>query len=368
MIESQNNKLVSIIVPVFNRASLLSETIESVRCQTYDQWELVIVDDGSTDGADEIAMAYAEKDCRIKFYRRDRTPKGAPTCRNIGVQKACGEYLIFLDSDDLLAPFCVERRLNFFRQNNHLDFIVFPVAFFQWNINDAKVVSNKLENEINDLDRFLAMDLPWKTNGPIWKKASMLKLANWDEDLLASQDINFHIQVLSRNPKYKKIDDIFDGFYRTNKLESISTNAIKNKKITASRLQAFSKVCSLDVFYDFKTKKKRKKIIARSVLRLCVDNYLFSRDTYNPRNFIRTIRKNRLLSLYYVFFISLILWLIFILEKLNLRILGMKIYSMFKPVLLLRICSFPPSRPPIDDSSWAKYHSEASLFFGQPHN
>ena len=101
------NLKVSIITPSFNRAYILHETAESIFRQTNPNWEWVIVDDGSTDDSWEVINKYAAEDSRVKVFKRDREPKGACTCRNIAVSKATGEFLIFLDTDDLLASFCI---------------------------------------------------------------------------------------------------------------------------------------------------------------------------------------------------------------------------------------------------------------------
>src|SRR5918993_3885046 len=97
----KENPSVSVIIPVYNRVNLVRETLQSVIDQTYADWEAIVVDDGSTDGSYELVIKFAELDHRIKSFRRDRQPKGAPVCRNIGVTKSVGQFLIFLDSDDL---------------------------------------------------------------------------------------------------------------------------------------------------------------------------------------------------------------------------------------------------------------------------
>ena len=102
---------VSVITPNFNRANTLPGTIESVIAQTCDHWEMIIVDDGSTDESFSIISGFAECDSRIKAFKRHRMPKGPSTCRNIGAEKAAGKYLVFLDSDDLLAEHCLSQRI-----------------------------------------------------------------------------------------------------------------------------------------------------------------------------------------------------------------------------------------------------------------
>src|SRR5262245_22715896 len=103
--------MVSIIVPTRDRRVLLSETIDSVCAQTYDNWELVVVDDASTDGTAEFVRDLEHDDARVKFVSLACTQTGAPAARNLGVSHARGPLIVFLDSDDLLAPSCMARRV-----------------------------------------------------------------------------------------------------------------------------------------------------------------------------------------------------------------------------------------------------------------
>ena len=108
--------LVSIIMPSFNTGKFIAETIESVLNQTYKNWELLIVDDCSTD--DTAAIVKNFDDARIKFFRNEKN-SGAAFSRNFALQKARGEWIAFLDSDDLWLPEKLERQLTFMTTNNY---------------------------------------------------------------------------------------------------------------------------------------------------------------------------------------------------------------------------------------------------------
>ncbi len=100
--------LVSIITPCYNGAKYISETIDSVLNQTYTQWEMIIVDDGSKDNSAEIVRAYMEKDKRIKFLQQENA--GSAAARNNGIRNAEGQYIALLDADDLWeAEFLTEQ-------------------------------------------------------------------------------------------------------------------------------------------------------------------------------------------------------------------------------------------------------------------
>lgn len=121
--------LVSVIIPSYNRDTLIGETLNSIMSQTYTNWECIVVDDGSTDNSIYIIESFCKKDKRFRFYKRHRSPKGAQVCRNIGIENTNGKYTIFLDSDDLLANNCIENRVNYIEKNNGLSFVVFQTLW-----------------------------------------------------------------------------------------------------------------------------------------------------------------------------------------------------------------------------------------------
>lgn len=112
------SSLVSIITPNYNCARFIAQTIESVLAQTHTDWEMLIVDDCSTDGSYEIALEYAARDPRIKVMRNERN-SGAAVSRNRALDAAQGEYIAFLDSDDLWEPCKLERQIKFMRENSY---------------------------------------------------------------------------------------------------------------------------------------------------------------------------------------------------------------------------------------------------------
>lgn len=104
--------LVSVVTPMYNAEKFIAKTIESVQAQTYQNWELVIVDDVSTDGSAEIVMEYAKGDSRIR-YLRSESNGGVSKARNTSLEAAAGQYAAFLDSDDLWTPDKLEKQLAF---------------------------------------------------------------------------------------------------------------------------------------------------------------------------------------------------------------------------------------------------------------
>jgi glycosyltransferase involved in cell wall biosynthesis len=194
---------ISIITPSFNRADIIHETAQSIFNQTYPYWEWVIVDDGSTDNSWEVINEFAAKDPRVKIYKRDREPKGACSCRNIAIERSTGSYLLFLDSDDLLASFCLEQRINAAHRYPESDFVIFSMLLFRQRPDDLALLWN-IDKENDDVDRLLFGDAVCQGTGTLWKKRSFVEIGMWDEHLLLWQDVELHLRALIGGLKYTK--------------------------------------------------------------------------------------------------------------------------------------------------------------------
>lgn len=122
----ENQPLVSVIMPVYNTEKYVGQAIESVLSQTYPDFELLIVDDGSKDRSRDICEEYSKKDSRISVFTNDTDMHGPGSARNIGLNHASGEYLYFMDSDDWLDENLLETVVNCMRQTG-ADIVQFGV-------------------------------------------------------------------------------------------------------------------------------------------------------------------------------------------------------------------------------------------------
>ena len=113
----QQYPLISIITPSYNSEKYISETIESVLAQTYKNWEMIIVDDVSSDDSLQIIEQYTQKDSRIKVIRSKQN-MGPAHARNRAIKEAKGRYIAFLDSDDVWFPKKLEKQIQFLTENN----------------------------------------------------------------------------------------------------------------------------------------------------------------------------------------------------------------------------------------------------------
>ncbi|MFH1846067.1 MAG: glycosyltransferase [Candidatus Omnitrophota bacterium] len=117
-------KKVSVIIPAYNKAVLTVKTVESVLAQTYENIEIIVVDDGSTDNTEELLLPYAEK---IKYIRKQNS--GASSARNLGINNARGEYIGFIDCDDMYSSKKIEKSVEFLEKNSDIGFVHTPVYF-----------------------------------------------------------------------------------------------------------------------------------------------------------------------------------------------------------------------------------------------
>lgn len=211
----ENKSLVSIVIPNFNKAKFISETIKSVIDQTYSNIEIILVDDGSTDDSLNVIDNLCNLHNNIRLIKRERKPKGGSTCRNLGIENSKGDFIMFLDSDDLITPTCIENRVDFMKQEES-DFVVFNTGTFNDRIGDSSL--NWLIPIGNHLQMFLRHDLPWNISSVLWKKKALVSLNGFQEDFVRLQDVELHTRaLLSSNLKYGIANNRdLDFYYRIN--------------------------------------------------------------------------------------------------------------------------------------------------------
>lgn len=231
---------VSVVIPIKNRAQLFAETVLSLAKQTYPHWEAIVVDDGSSPAEFSRITALAATDPRIRLLKnRGRT--GACGCRNTGLAASCGEFVIFMDSDDTLSATCLSGRITVMGQNPSADFAAFPMMIFNLEPGDCPYLWNKFLPD-DDLDRFLRADSPWNTAGPIWRRASLTRAGlSWDERARSWQDWDFHVRALTSGLHYVKIPEA-DAFWRSaTRLGSIGSVAATPRSVF-SRVRLLRKI------------------------------------------------------------------------------------------------------------------------------
>ncbi|WPO80108.1 glycosyltransferase family 2 protein [Flavobacterium sp. KACC 22761] len=135
------NELVSIIVPTYNTEKFIRQTIESVQNQTYTNWEMILVDDASTDQTIAIIEEFAQKDSRIKLFKLEKN-SGNGFARNVALEKASGKYIAYLDSDDLWRSDKLEKQLQFLKEKN----APFTFSFYDSIDEEGNNLNRRVEN------------------------------------------------------------------------------------------------------------------------------------------------------------------------------------------------------------------------------
>ena len=241
---SESNAVVTICIPSFNRADLVGETLDSILAQSDPRWEAIIVDDGSTDDSYGVISAYSARDSRVRFMSRDREPKGACTCRNIAVDNARGRYVLFLDTDDILAPYCLEQRIALMDASPEADFAIFPMLLFEGDVGKADRRWN-VENGVEDLVRVLRMDPICQGTGTLWRRDSFLRSGMWDEQLRLWQDIELHLRAFSGAFRFVKRLDLPPDVYIRETDTSLSRGAYQSREKLESRALVARKAVAL---------------------------------------------------------------------------------------------------------------------------
>lgn len=256
-IASKNNKfpLVSVVMPCYNGKKYIGEAIESVINQTYSNWELIIVDDGSVDNSYKIISRYLS-DPRIKYIRH-KSNKGIAAARNTGLLKSNGKYITLLDNDDTWAEEKLEIQLNAFKESNNETGLIFGnrgKIDFQGNLKKYKKVKVNISN-----DRFSNLKKLFIRNyicsiTVIFKKECTGRIGYFDEEIKWGADDfdlwlriagQFDIKYIDRIIAYKRdhefnyYDDqkmAIGDIYIVNKITKLYPNLekYKNKRISTN--------------------------------------------------------------------------------------------------------------------------------------
>ena len=189
---------ISIIIPTYNRASLLGSTLNSIVNQSYTNWECIIIDDGSDDNTDEIVSLFSNKNPSIKYFKRpDNLVKGPNSCRNYGFLKSNGNIINWFDSDDLYLPNAFQLVVN--KYINKLDLVVVKLEIVDL-LTKKKIKENIiLSNSI--IEDYFTGKIAYYVCGPFWKRNFLEKQKIlFDENIRNLDDWDFNIRMLLQNP------------------------------------------------------------------------------------------------------------------------------------------------------------------------
>lgn len=261
---------VSIVIPSYNRTNFLFETLYSIQNQVYRNWECIIVDDGSNTLEYQKIESYCTKDKRLRLIKRSIPPKGASTCRNIGINSARGEYIIFFDSDDIMVPWCLNERVRFAENHKKFDYYVFHSLFFHKKPGDSKLTWNPISPNNDHLQRFLFHDNQWQTGAILWRSNIVKKEIRWDKHLKQLQDWDMHVRALSMGFSYLISDDVPDYLIRISN-QQMSTNQSTKEKLF-SNLLMYIKTIQLLHHLQKETLQNMRGIMGKILMDTIFDN------------------------------------------------------------------------------------------------
>ena len=196
--------MVSIIIPCYNRCNLIGDSIQSIINQTFTNWELIIVDDGSTDNTFKMVEPFL-KDKRIKIFSRpENRLGGGNSARNYGYEKSNGKYIKWLDSDDLLAKQGLQKQVNLIQEDDY-DVVFSRSRFFSEVDEFGNFTWDKYWSPYFPLkkpfENYLFGKIRFSTADGLWNKKFIGQFP-FQEDLRNSQEWLMLIQQLSKNPTY----------------------------------------------------------------------------------------------------------------------------------------------------------------------
>jgi len=219
------NPTVSVIIPTYNRAHLVGRSIQSVLNQTYQDFEIIIVDDGSTDNTENIIKEFQKKDERIEYIKHNKN-RGGSAARNTGIKAARGEYIAFLDSDDEWQYKKLEKQITHLN-NNYLNAFISYTGYFR--INDKGDNSIFKPTKHGDIyNNQLWEDHVSPTSAVMVRRICFEKVGLFDESLPARQDYDMWLR-LSQYYIFDYIIEPLVVIHNTNK-GTISGDIIARKK------------------------------------------------------------------------------------------------------------------------------------------
>ena len=188
-----DNPLVSVIIPTHNRAKLVGEAIHSVLKQTYRNFEVIVVDDGSSDNTREIIQDFAKKDLRIKYIWQEHSGTPAVT-RNTGIKASIGELIAFLDSDDVWFPKKLEKQTKAFQRNPEMLVIASNSVYFS---KEKKIIPTILFlNEVKLSFRNILRMNPLSISDVLIKREIFDNIGYFNEKLVKMVDYEFWLRLL----------------------------------------------------------------------------------------------------------------------------------------------------------------------------
>ncbi len=231
--------LVSVILPTYNRALLIERAISSVLNQTYPNIELIVIDDGSTDDTCEKLKGFNEK---ISYIYQDNS--GVSSARNVGIQAASGEFIAFIDSDDVWKKSKLEQQLNYFNENNEIGLCFTNVSI----INSDGSVSKKPEvikhtkNDIYDIKQVF-LDPYFGLPTVIIKREIIDVVGFFNESLKTAEDLDLFLRISLKTKSGYLHKSLVDVYLTEGSLSSVNNSFEDNINVVTKFVEENNELC-----------------------------------------------------------------------------------------------------------------------------
>ena len=221
--------LISIIIPVYNRAVIIAQTLKSIVNQGYINWECLVIDDGSTDNTAKTVTEFSEKDIRIKYFNRPKTiTRGANSCRNYGYKLSKGKFVNWFDSDDIMHPEFLDSKLSAFYENTNAVLHRNKYANYKLTrFRKSKFAYKRVEDLFYD---YALENIEIQTCSMMWKRNYLENKELFDNRIERFQDNDFHLRMLFLQPKVEIINTVLATIRGGNGDKSQISSATKESK------------------------------------------------------------------------------------------------------------------------------------------
>lgn len=295
---------ISIIIPCYNQAFIIEETLESVYKQVFSDWECIIIDDGSTDRSKEICNRWCEKDARFKYFYKKNG--GLSSARNYGIEKSLGKYIQFLDSDDLIGIEKLKLDIEAFNKDEKVDLIYSAPLFFYENNNGLKIYFDKYPKGYLATKSFFnneGIDTILENNftvvsSPLVKKAIINEVGGFNTSLKSNEDWEFWARLFFKGTNI---------YYRSTDSEDSKTliRVLKNSMSTNFKTMLSSELEVRRMFDDYIEKfgsdKKNKLVYINSKHSFRLNLYSKKKNIANDLVALSKLSDNKLASSKFIF-------------------------------------------------------------------
>lgn len=285
------NKLISIIIPVYNTEQYIETCLDSIERQTYKNFEVIMIDDGSTDGVALRCKSYCNRDSRFKYYHKEN--EGVSIARNMGLKLAQGEIIGFIDSDDSISKDMIKKMI-YKMEEEDADIVICDACNIQINKKECIDTINSIKRNVNLTNEQISPKILSEMAGAVWRciyKRELLDDLFFPQGLKLSEDCVFNICAIGKAKRIYYLKEPL--YYRLCRLESavysyhedrflIYLGAYKNEcecikrfwgrsylqiykdKFIYNCLSAIDEICSLRNKKGFKYKYEKIKYISQN--------------------------------------------------------------------------------------------------------